>query len=180
MNERSAIHGVWCATLTPLDGRGAVDHDRFAAHVRDLFDAGVDGIAPFGTTGEGQSTMAEDLGVATTLKSFAIEVHKRFGCATVVTLGAMGALAVVGATLIHASAPVLQVIDATGAGDAFTGVLAAALHSGIPWNRGLAMSVAAGSLACTAVGAQAAPPAVDAIDFLATTVESNLVLQRLE
>lgn len=55
MNERSAIHGVWCATLTPLDGRGAVDHDRFAAHVRDLFDAGVDGIAPFGTTGEGQS-----------------------------------------------------------------------------------------------------------------------------
>lgn len=126
------------------------------------------------------ASMAEDLGVATTLESFAIEVHKRFGCATVVTLGAMGALAVVGATLIHASAPVLQVIDTTGAGDAFTGVLAAALHSGIPWNRGLAMSVAAGSLACRAVGAQASLPAVGAIDFLAATVESNLVLQRLE
>jgi len=55
MNERIAIHGVWCATLTPLDGRGAVDHGRFAAHARRLFDAGVDGIAPFGTTGEGQS-----------------------------------------------------------------------------------------------------------------------------
>jgi len=55
MNEQTAIHGVWCATLTPLDGRGAVDHARFAAHVRRLFDAGVDGIAPFGTTGEGQS-----------------------------------------------------------------------------------------------------------------------------
>src|SRR5206468_3198746 len=37
------------------DVRGAVDHGRFAAHVRRLFDAGVDGIAPFGTTGEGQS-----------------------------------------------------------------------------------------------------------------------------
>jgi 4-hydroxy-tetrahydrodipicolinate synthase len=55
MNERIAIHGVWCATLTPLDGRGAVDHGRLAAHVWQLFDAGIDGVAPFGTTGEGQS-----------------------------------------------------------------------------------------------------------------------------
>lgn len=55
MNGRTTIHGVWCATLTPLDDRGAVDPGRFAAHVRRLFDAGVDGIAPFGTTGEGQS-----------------------------------------------------------------------------------------------------------------------------
>jgi 4-hydroxy-tetrahydrodipicolinate synthase len=55
MNERIAIHGVWCATLTPLDRRGDVDHGRLAAHVRQLFDAGIDGVAPFGTTGEGQS-----------------------------------------------------------------------------------------------------------------------------
>lgn len=55
MNEPIAINGVWCATLTPLDGRGAIDHDRFAAHARRLFDAGIDGVAPFGTTGEGQS-----------------------------------------------------------------------------------------------------------------------------
>ena len=54
MSERT-LRGVWCATLTPLDGRGAVDHARFAAHARRLFDAGIDGIAPFGTTGEGQS-----------------------------------------------------------------------------------------------------------------------------
>lgn len=55
MNERSAIRGVWCATLTPLDGYGGVDHHRLAAHVRRLLDAGIDGVAPFGTTGEGQS-----------------------------------------------------------------------------------------------------------------------------
>ena len=55
MNDRSTIHGVWCATLTPLDDRGAVDHGRLAAHVGRLFDAGIDGIVPFGTTGEGQS-----------------------------------------------------------------------------------------------------------------------------
>jgi len=49
------IHGVWCATLTPLDSNGSPDHVRLAAHVKRLFDVGVDGIALFGTTGEGQS-----------------------------------------------------------------------------------------------------------------------------
>jgi 4-hydroxy-tetrahydrodipicolinate synthase len=55
MTGRDAIRGVWCATLTPLTAEGAPDHRRLAEHVRRLFAAGVDGIAPFGTTGEGQS-----------------------------------------------------------------------------------------------------------------------------
>ncbi len=49
------IRGVWCATLTPLDAAGAPDARLLAAHVERLFAAGVDGVAPFGTTGEGQS-----------------------------------------------------------------------------------------------------------------------------
>lgn len=49
------IRGVWCATLTPLDASGAPDARVLAAHVVRLFAAGVDGIALFGTTGEGQS-----------------------------------------------------------------------------------------------------------------------------
>ena len=49
------IRGVWCATLTPLDAQGAPDVTRLAAHVRRLLAAGIDGIAVFGTTGEGQS-----------------------------------------------------------------------------------------------------------------------------
>ncbi|MCC6192872.1 MAG: dihydrodipicolinate synthase family protein [Burkholderiales bacterium] len=49
------IQGLWCATLTPVTERGAIDHRRFAAHAHHLFAQGVDGIAPFGTTGEGQS-----------------------------------------------------------------------------------------------------------------------------
>ena len=55
MTGRNAIRGVWCATLTPLTAAGAPDHRRLAEHVRRLFAAGVDGVAPFGTTGEGQS-----------------------------------------------------------------------------------------------------------------------------
>ncbi len=55
MTGPNAIRGVWCATLTPLAASGAPDHRRLADHVRRLFAAGVDGVAPFGTTGEGQS-----------------------------------------------------------------------------------------------------------------------------
>ena len=49
------IRGLWCATLTPLAADGSVDHPRFAAHIHRLFAQGVEGVAPFGTTGEGQS-----------------------------------------------------------------------------------------------------------------------------
>ena len=60
MTTSSAIRGLWCATLTPLSNDGGVDHARFAAHVRTLFAQGVDGVAPFGTTGEGQSFSLEE------------------------------------------------------------------------------------------------------------------------
>ena len=55
MIEPSPVRGLWCATLTPLGHDGAIDHARMAAHVRALFAQGVDGVAPFGTTGEGPS-----------------------------------------------------------------------------------------------------------------------------
>ena len=60
MNDRKVIQGLWCATLTPLTRDSGIDHRRFAAHVHALFAEGVDGIAPFGTTGEGQSFSADE------------------------------------------------------------------------------------------------------------------------
>jgi 4-hydroxy-tetrahydrodipicolinate synthase len=54
-NPALRVRGLWCATLTPLDAAGAIDARRFANHVQDLLAAGVDGVAPFGTTGEGPS-----------------------------------------------------------------------------------------------------------------------------
>ena len=47
-------------TVTPVSADGAIDDRRFAAHVRALFAQGVDGIAPFGTTGEGQSFACDE------------------------------------------------------------------------------------------------------------------------
>jgi 4-hydroxy-tetrahydrodipicolinate synthase len=55
MNDKHPVQGLWCALLTPLDAQGGVDHVRLVAHARTLLAKGVDGVAPFGTTGEGQS-----------------------------------------------------------------------------------------------------------------------------
>ncbi|HKP66925.1 MAG TPA: dihydrodipicolinate synthase family protein, partial [Casimicrobiaceae bacterium] len=55
MTDDNRIRGLWCATLTPVAADGALDTARMAAHARGLLAAGVNGIAPFGTTGEGPS-----------------------------------------------------------------------------------------------------------------------------
>ena len=54
-NSLRPVQGVWCAVLTPFDAAGLTDSARLARHVRRILAAGVDGIALFGTTGEGQS-----------------------------------------------------------------------------------------------------------------------------
>ncbi len=55
MTATAPVRGLWCALLTPLDGAGNPDHDRLVRHARSLLTEGVEGVAPFGTTGEGQS-----------------------------------------------------------------------------------------------------------------------------
>ncbi len=55
MQSAAPVKGLWCAMLTPLDAAGAVDPALLVAHARSLLERGVDGVAPFGTTGEGQS-----------------------------------------------------------------------------------------------------------------------------
>jgi len=63
MTSSYAVHGLWCAMLTPLARDGGVDPARFARHAHWLLAHGVDGVAPFGTTGEGQSfSVAERAG----------------------------------------------------------------------------------------------------------------------
>ncbi len=55
MDTQHPVRGLWCAMLTPLDRNGGVDHPRLVDHARRLLARGVEGVAPFGTTGEGQS-----------------------------------------------------------------------------------------------------------------------------
>ncbi|GAB2675256.1 ribokinase [Nocardia goodfellowii] len=64
----------------------------------------------------------------------------------------------------HCSSPKVRVVDTTGAGDAFTGALAAAWHRGP--RRALAWACAAGALAATELGASKSIPDADAIAAL--------------
>jgi len=100
---------------------------------------------------------------------FAVTFHRRHACAVVVTLGAGGAIAAVDGGLLAVEAPKVRVIDTVGAGDALVGALAAALDRGAEWTRAIAEGVAAGTLACTVEGAQAAMPDRAAIETLAAT-----------
>jgi ribokinase len=91
-------------------------------------------------------------------EDFAAAFHRRYSCAVVVTLGAKGAIAAVDDQLLTVGAPKMDVVDTTGAGDALVGALAAALDRGVDWTQAIAEGIAAGSLACTVAGAQAALP----------------------
>jgi ribokinase len=78
--------------------------------------------------------------------------------AVVVTLGARGALLRdPDGGLLVPGRPV-PAVDATGAGDAFVGGLAAALAAGAGLRQAVSLAVAAGAAAVTAMGAQASLP----------------------
>ena len=62
-----------------------------------------------------------------------------------VKLGARGALCAAGGTVVHAPAPEIREVDATGAGDAFDGVFLAALARGASPPQALARACEAGA-----------------------------------
>jgi len=76
----------------------------------------------------------------------------------VVTLGADGALLVSGGDAVVLPAPPVEVVDTTGAGDAFCGAIAEALARGVAIDEATARAVHAGSLATTRRGAQPSLP----------------------
>ncbi|WP_299484231.1 dihydrodipicolinate synthase family protein [uncultured Roseibium sp.] len=56
-----ARRGIYAAAVTPFDDQGGVDAAKLIAYCRHLVtDGGCDGIAPTGTTGEGNSISAKD------------------------------------------------------------------------------------------------------------------------
>jgi ribokinase len=75
------------------------------------------------------------------------------GKGLVVTLGSVGAVLITAAGRLHIPAPSVEVVDSTGAGDAFNGVLAAALADGASLADAVQRGVLAGSLAATWIGA---------------------------
>lgn len=84
--------------------------------------------------------------------------------AVVVTLGSEGAVLVVDGRTEHIPAPPVDAIDPTGAGDAFCGALARSLSQKVPLVDATKRAVAAGAIATTRPGAQAAMPTGDEVD----------------
>jgi ribokinase len=96
----------------------------------------------------------------------AVALSVRTGGAVVATLGARGALLADAAHAEHFPAPKVQARDTTGAGDTFTGVLAASLADGQQLRVAVRRAVAAASLAVTRDGARNGMPTAAEIDRL--------------
>lgn len=84
--------------------------------------------------------------------------------AVIVTLGGRGSLAVTPTQVLKQPAHKVEVLDTTGAGDTFCGVLTAWLAGGAELNDALQAANVAGALACTKLGAQAAMPTMAEIE----------------
>jgi ribokinase len=76
----------------------------------------------------------------------------------IITLGEEGALVYDGATAVHFEAFPIEVVDTTGAGDAFNGALAVGLSAGGSLEQVIPLASAAAALTCTRRGAQDALP----------------------
>ena len=86
--------------------------------------------------------------------------------AVVVTRGAHGASLSRGRGVTHVPAFLVDAIDSTGAGDAFSGALACAMADGMPLEAAIEVANAAGALATTIRGAQESMPTKSEIDSL--------------
>ena len=104
--------------------------------------------------------------------AIANSLRSRGVAAVLVTLGGRGALWLDDGEPDRVTAPAVDVVDTTGAGDSLCGAFAAALARGEAIADAVRTGVAAGSLACTVAGAQPSVPSRAAIDQLLTSTMS--------
>lgn len=94
----------------------------------------------------------------------------------VVTLGKDGALVVPrGGSPVVIAAPVMDVVDTTGAGDCFCGTLAVSLASGMPLAEATRWSVAAAAMSTTARGARGRIPSRDEVASVASALHKHVL-----
>jgi ribokinase len=95
---------------------------------------------------------------ATSGEALAASLHETTGSTVILTLGAAGSVAATPEGVLRVPVLDVEVVDTTGAGDAYVGVLAAALDAGHALPEALLRASAAGSLACRGLGARTAMP----------------------
>ncbi|MEQ9640594.1 MAG: ribokinase [Alphaproteobacteria bacterium] len=106
------------------------------------------------------------------VETVAVWIAGTFELDCIVTLGGAGARAALrDGTQLKATALPIEPLDTTAAGDAFVGAYVATLYAGQGAADALRHAIAAGSLACTAEGAQPSLPDAAAIKAAAGRVE---------
>jgi sugar/nucleoside kinase (ribokinase family) len=80
------------------------------------------------------------------------------GSVVAVKLGADGALGFAGEHVVHAASPLVDAVDATGAGDSFDAGFLCAWLEGADLARALALGCACGALSTRALGGTAGQP----------------------
>lgn len=96
--------------------------------------------------------------------TIAMQFDRDHAVTTIVTLGEHGVVAWSDGVRRHIDALPVEVLDTTAAGDSFCGAFAAALQRGFGLTGALQRGVAAGSLACTQLGAQSSIPVLAEIE----------------
>jgi len=118
--------------------------------------------------------IARPLGLPESPRDFAATLSVRHRLVVVATLGRDGAFAAAAGIGYRLPALDVEARDTVGAGDAFAGALVAALDRGDGVDVALALASAAGSIACTRPGAQAALPSRHETSLAAAALQSAL------
>ncbi|MDB5411906.1 MAG: Ribokinase [Rubritepida sp.] len=100
------------------------------------------------------------------LAASASTLHAGLGIGIAMTQGERGVVVATTAGVVSVPAFEVTAVDTTGAGDAWCGVLAAALDRGMPLEASIRRANAAGALACTSAGAAPSMPTAAEIDRL--------------
>ncbi|MFN8518600.1 MAG: ribokinase [Chloroflexota bacterium] len=118
---------------------------------------------------------ASELGAASDPEQAAQRLASRTGRWVVVTLGGDGALLADPTAVRRVAGWTVPVLDTTGAGDTFSGVLAAALARAESPDRAVRRANAAAALSVGSVGARPGMPRSEAIDALLATTEGQVL-----
>ena len=125
----------------------------------------VDVLSP--NVGEAESITGNRTGEERADRNIALDLVARGATAAVLKLGPRGSLlATAGGEFERVLAYKVDIADTTAAGDAFTAGLAVAFASDWPLAKAVRFANAAGALACTQLGAQAAMPSIDDVRML--------------
>jgi ribokinase len=131
-------------------------------------------LAPAGPVSEALLRRCDLIVVNETEAAFYGDALHSGGGQVVITRGAAGAsLYRRGAVVAEVGAPLIEAVDATGAGDAFVGAITVALLEGQPVADALRFACATGALAATVAGAQPSLPTREAVEALLTQMSQG-------